>query len=79
LYKNVYQDSVGVDGIYYTNTVSDFSPVLIKKNDPGKFVQNIRNWERVEIKSPDNKDILLTFAKVSNTKQYVLASAKSLS
>jgi cobalamin biosynthesis Mg chelatase CobN len=76
LYNNEYQDSVGIDGIYYTNTIPNFNSVLIKRNDPGKFVQNICNWKRIEIKFSDNKDILLTFARINNTNQYALDSAK---
>ncbi|MCL1959746.1 MAG: hypothetical protein FWF68_09110 [Spirochaetes bacterium] len=72
--QNLY--SVGSDGIYYTNTVHESRPVIIKNDDQLIFAQNIRNWERVEVKLKSNEDIRLIFARISNTNKYELVSAR---
>jgi len=77
MYTNQYYDRVGVDGIYYTNTVPESKPVLIKKDDQGTFVQNINNWEKIEVKFSKDEDIFLTFLRVRNTYQYELNSART--
>ena len=76
LYNFKNQDGVGHNGIYYTNTLSDYSSHTIRKDDPGKYVSNINDWEMIQVRFPNNKDILLTFAKVMNTDQYELVFAR---
>jgi hypothetical protein len=82
MYNNQYNDRVGVDGVYYTNTVPESMSVLIKKDDPGTFVPNKDNlekdnWEKIEVKFPKNGDIFLTFLRVRDTYQYELYSART--
>jgi hypothetical protein len=77
-YDNQNNDRVGIDGNYYTNTVPQYKPILIKKTDPGKFVQNSNNWETIEVNFRNDKDedIILTFKRAWYTYQYELESAK---
>jgi hypothetical protein len=76
MYNNQYYDRVGIDGVYYTNTVPESKPVFINKDDEGKFAKNINNWEKIEVKFHKDEDIFLTFLRVRNTYQYELNSAR---
>jgi hypothetical protein len=70
------RQSVGRDGILYTNTVHKAKPVKIKKDDTFIFAGNTPGWERVEVKLKRNEDMRLTFVRVNNTNKYELVSAR---